>query len=93
MIMESPGCENIMDEAFMECRALEIVLFSFSLAEIGNGVFYRCAFLCSVTFPSNLRCIGQVAFFQCSKLREVKFSSDSMLDTIGARLFFGCSIS
>jgi hypothetical protein len=93
VIMESPGCEKIMDEAFKECRALEQMSFSLSLAEIGNGVFYKCSSLCSVSFPPNLRTIGKEAFFQCSKLREVMFSSDSVLDTIGARAFFGCDIS
>ncbi len=66
------GVTKIPKECFSWCGALEEVVLSRSLADIGSHAFAYCGALRAVAFPSGLAHIGSNAFSFCSGLREVE---------------------
>ncbi len=58
---------------------------------IDNEVFYNNDSLETITIPNSVLSIGKNAFFGCSNLNSVIFAEESLLKTIDASAFEGCS--
>lgn len=90
--------ESIGDWAFAGCTALKTIVIPSSVTSIGEGAFYGCNSLESIVFEGvALESIGNFAFKDCNTLASISCTASentnlpSMLNTIGAMAFEGCS--
>ena len=74
------GIIAISDNAFRDCKKLQIIDFPESLTSIGNHAFSGCESLTKVNL-STVTSIGEQAFFGCSSLTEV---------TLGEKIGYLC---
>lgn len=81
---------NICVGAFAGCSNLTVVSLNRNLRTIEPYTFYKCSSLGNITLPSNLREIGRYSFYKCELLSAVDLS-ESRVETIGERAFYGCS--
>ncbi|MDR3292484.1 MAG: leucine-rich repeat domain-containing protein [Clostridiales bacterium] len=81
---------NIGASAFLEAP---IKTLSFSEGErdlvIGGYAFSDIA-ITSVHFPDRLNALGSYVFYNAAELKTVTFGADSLLESVGAYVFFGC---
>ena len=71
--------EAIEDDAFDECKGLEVLVFPDHLKRIGNSAFDSCAALTDVFSPEGLEEIGGRAFDKCKCLKQVTLSEATVI--------------
>lgn len=81
--------EEIAQNAFAGCAALESVEIGNGVKMIGNSAFSNCAKLKELTMGSSVEEIGSGAFASCVGLTEVNLGNK--LTTIGSAAFAGCA--
>lgn len=86
---ETRGNE-IQTSAFEGCINLDEVVFSPSLAKIGDRAFFGCEFLrvCEFSLSNELTSIGDFAFFNCDRLASI--SLPDSIASIGRSAFYSC---
>ena len=82
--------ENIPNDLFNYHTYVTSVKLSSNLKEIPRGAF-KGSKVTSITIPASVMEIGEEAFAYASSLTELKFESGSLLETIAADAFNGCS--
>ncbi|MBR2675176.1 MAG: leucine-rich repeat domain-containing protein [Mogibacterium sp.] len=65
--------------------AIESVIFSDDVTEIGEGAFWDCAKISELALPKNIKKINSFAFVACSGIEEVIFPNS--LEYIGEEAF------
>jgi len=60
-----PRLKRLGECLFLECSALEEVVFPKNLQIIGEEAFSKCSALRSITLPENLKIIEEMAFNEC----------------------------
>lgn len=67
------GVENVFGAAFIDCYALEEVIFRDGAAYIGSEMFAGCAALKQVTIPHSMQEISEDAFNGCTSLTDIYY--------------------
>jgi hypothetical protein len=80
---------TIPGRAFINKTSLTSIIFSASLASIGDGAFSGCNKLTNIDLPSSLSSIRRGAFSGCKKLTNIVLPSS--LNSLGENAFDGCS--
>jgi hypothetical protein len=80
---------EIGENAFENCTALESIELSASVSTIDNYAFFGCASLKSIELPSSLTSIGGYAFWGCESLSSIEFPAS--VTSIGFSAFCYCS--
>ena len=88
-IVFSGKIRSIGNEAFRNCKNLEIIGYPDGLTSIGDSAFQGCDRLTSITLPDSLTTIGYNVFCGCSSLTSITLPNS--LITIGYSAFRGCS--
>ena len=70
-------------------RAIEKVVISNGITNIGKDAFYECSSLKEITIPEGVTSIESYAFEKCSSLKEIIIPSSVI--SIGTYAFDGCS--
>lgn len=83
--------EEIGENTFFLCTALERVRFPKNLKRIGRNAFHLCLQLETVTLPKGVRSIAREAFHFCPKLKLVRIPAS--VTEIGADAFLGSADS
>ena len=83
------GVQQLRDDCFRNCAALETVEIAGSVRSIGKNAFDGCVMLRSVTLSEGLCYIDNLAFANCSLLAEIALPRDLM--EVGDRAFYGCT--
>lgn len=87
--LQIPGSiDQIGDNAFEGCSALERAEISLGVNVIGEGAFRNCSALTEITIPGSVRRISDCAFEGCTGLRAVTLHEG--LATIGEGAFCKC---
>lgn len=79
----------IRDSAFEGSTALESVVISEGISEIGAEAFEMCTSLKSVSLPSTLKSIDRAVFYNCISLEEIEIPK-SVKEFEGS-VFSGCA--
>ena len=85
----SEGINDIMRNAFYNCKSLEQVFFPSTLKMIGDYAFSDCVNIKFVNLPEGLIDIGKEAFHGCRSLESISFPRN--LKKLGECAFFSCS--
>ena len=85
--------ETIGPFAFYGCDGLTSITLPNKLTSIGASAFEKCENLSTLTNSgaTKLEIIDEYAFSGCYKLTSLDFTSNTVLKTIGANAFRGCS--
>ena len=67
--------------AFSGCVALERVIFSENLTDIGGYAFKNCLSLKSIEIPASVKSVGEGAFKNCLALQSIELNSNSTLSS------------
>ncbi|MDR1821680.1 MAG: leucine-rich repeat domain-containing protein, partial [Oscillospiraceae bacterium] len=73
-----------------EREAVERIVISEGVTEIGESAFDWCHTITDVTFPATLKTIGRGAFRQ-SQFTDITFPAGSSLEVIGSEAFTWCN--
>ena len=84
------GVNEIADNCFAGCSALEIVKLPSTLKKIGDGAFIDCKALESIVIPEGVSEIADNCFAGCTALESVNLPST--LKKIGIRAFADCRL-
>lgn len=84
----SEGINDIMRNAFYNCKSLEQVFFPSTLKMIGNYAFEYCNNLREINFSEGLVSIGEHAFDSCYNLKNITLPNS--LISIGKGAFAQC---
>ncbi len=84
----SDGAEDIGNNAFYNCAALESVQISGTVTDIGKNAFRDCGSLEEIVLPENLQVIGDAAFY-ASALKSVEIPA--CVTAVGANAFGWCA--
>ncbi len=79
---------EIRNNAFKDCKNLEVIDIIDGLKTIGDGAFESCTSIKTLVLPTSLEYIGKGAFKNCTDLREVHIYSKNIVIDEGA--FEGC---
>ncbi len=84
---------HIENSAFLECQALESVIWEegSELVSIGNFAFLGCVRLEKLAIPRGVESIGRAAFEDCASMTAVLFEEGTSLKCLEDRTFYGCS--
>ena len=82
-----PG--NTDQYVFLNCTALEKVVFLDSVTSIGKYAFKDCTSLSDVIIPDSVTSIGEAAFIGCTGLYEIVIPAS--ITTISNSVFNGCT--
>ncbi len=82
---------SLGEEVFASCQSLDNIVIPDGVATISSSLFYDNRSLTSIFIPKEITIIGISAFYQCTALREVIFEEGSVLDSINASAFAGCT--
>lgn len=82
---------ELADNTFARCTSLRSVILQQGLSGIGKDVFLGAP-LTSLHIPASVRTIADNAFEDLTKLTIVTFAPGSVLETVGASAFEGCSL-
>ena len=63
------------------------------VTQIGAGAFNNFSNITSLSLPASVKTVGDDAFYKCGYLENITFDSNSQLEAIGKRAFYGCNIS
>jgi hypothetical protein len=80
--------QEIPDNMFEGCIALQSVNLSSTLKRVGNEAFFDCESLTEFNVPEGVESIGERAFKKCYALKEI--SLPSTLKLIGGEAFTRC---
>ena len=83
-----PQTEELPEDLFYECRALEEVTVPEGVKRLSENVFRGCTGLKRVTLPETLKIIGYRSFYGCKALTVLKMPA--VLESCGADVFYGC---
>lgn len=83
------GLRDIGEYAFEGCNSLSTLFIPGNVIRLLKGAFYDCLDLITVTISDGVRTIGNFAFAKNSNLEEI--SMGATVDSIGARILYGCS--
>ncbi len=87
------GEPNVIREcAFYGMTTLKNVKIPDTVTEIQNHAFYGCSALLTIEIPAGVTEIGAYAFSNASSLYQVAYKDNSVLQTIGAHAFEGCTL-
>ncbi len=89
--LSSSRIENIPENTFYNCIALEKVSLPNTVTKIGDRAFAYCENLKEINVPQQLNAIGQSAFEGCRALVEFNASNTYLFTEIGDYVFDGCS--
>lgn len=67
--------------AFSGCVALERVIFSENLTDIGSYAFKNCLSLKSIEIPASVKSVGEGAFKNCLALQSIELNSNGTLSS------------
>ncbi len=67
--------------AFSGCVALERVIFSENLTDIGGYAFKNCLSLKSIVIPASVESVGEGAFKNCLALQSIELNSNGTLSS------------
>ena len=84
--------KNVIDEAFMDCTALETLDLSQTdtLSLVGVSTFEGCISLMEIKLADTLATIDKRAFYGCYSLREIRLPRE--LEKLGAAAFAKCTL-
>ena len=63
--------EEIGENTFYNCKALESIVIPSGVNEIEEGVFYNCTSLESIILSNSIEKIGKYAFSMCTSLKSI----------------------
>lgn len=81
--------QKIGDQAFYQCKLLELINLPSTITEIGQSIFQYCSGLREVVLHEGLQKIEDSAFKDCTSLESI--SIPSTVKCIGSKVFMGCS--
>lgn len=85
---ENSQLTSIGDDAFAASGITDITLPE-SVTSIGDSAFNSCQ-IKSITFPDGITEIGDSAFAFCENLKTVIFGENSIIETMGEKVFHTC---
>ena len=83
-----PAVQEIEDEAFQNCSALQAVDFQEGLEIIGWNVFENCTALQQIRLPDSVATMGDAVFSGCSSLRSCNIPN--AIEYMGYQMFENC---
>lgn len=83
-----PESMRVIDNAFVKCSALQEVIISDNVVEIGEYSFSECVGLKEVRLGKKLRQIREGAFMKCTRLENIELPEG--IKGIGKNAFSGC---
>ena len=84
------GVEELGDNCFSTCGALEQVILPGSLKKISFNAFERCKNLEGISIPASVEEIDIYAFAYCEAMTQVTIPENSRLKKIGNVAFYDC---